>query len=120
MLNGSGLICEAPPRNRSAAREFLNAQLRRRHRVTSAKTASKYRYTASRPLVERYLAQALLSSANSPSMLETGVIVAGIEIVFVSAEHGPNGARTFSRISRIVGFGGLATASPDTLGSIGF
>jgi hypothetical protein len=106
-------------------------------------------YTASRPLVDRYLSQALLISANSASIVEIGFgfgleirsFIAGYrlneptifcrtsgfvstvdfvaEMGLFTARYGRNGLRILCRIGGIVGFGGLMTAPPEALGSIG-
>jgi hypothetical protein len=121
--NGSGFICGALAWRRRAALEFFTAELRRRHRVTSAKTATKYRYTAARLLVVRYLPQVLLSSANSAPMLETGLSV-GLEIVFFTNPSFTSGywltwPSILCRIGGFVSFGGLlATAPPEALGAL--
>jgi hypothetical protein len=48
MENGSILILRAPFLSRRMAREFFFEHSRRCHRRTTAKTISKYMYTASR------------------------------------------------------------------------
>jgi hypothetical protein len=71
-------------------------------------------------LIDRYLAQAFVTSANSASMLEIGFRV-GLEIRSFTAGYGQNEPRILCRISEIVRFGGLSgIAPPEALGSIGF
>jgi hypothetical protein len=81
-------------------------------------------YTAPRLLVVRYLAQALLTSANSASMPEAGFRV-GLEIVFFTKAFFSSGYRLseptiLCRIGEIVGVGGASATDPtEALGSIG-
>jgi hypothetical protein len=68
------------------AREFFFEHSRRCHRRTTAKTISKYMYTASRPLVERYLAHTSTTLAKSASTVLDGFGVS-FEIGFVGNGH---------------------------------
>jgi hypothetical protein len=86
MENGSILILRAPFLSRRMAREFFFEHSRRCHRRTTAKTISKYMYTASRPLVERYLAHTSTTLAKSASTVLDGFGVS-FEFGFVGNGH---------------------------------
>jgi hypothetical protein len=74
-------------------------------------------------LVALYLAQALLTSANSASMLKTEIMV-GLEIGFFTngfftSGYRLSGPRVLCRIGRIVCLSGVLATAPEALGSIG-
>jgi len=85
MENGSILILRAPFLSRRMAREFFFEHSRRCHRRTTAKTISKYMYTASRPLVDRYLAHTSTTLAKSASTVLDGF---GVSFEFGFAGNG--------------------------------
>jgi hypothetical protein len=146
MENGSNLILRAPFLSRRMAREFFFEHSRRCHRRTTAKTISKYMYTASRPLVDRYLAHTSTTLAKSASTVLDGFGVS-FEFGFVGNGHRLdeptilartmgfvglvgcfatgawlNGLTLLSRILWFVRFGGLKSTKPAraiwSLGSI--
>jgi len=68
-------------------------------------------YTASRPLVDRYFAQALLTAANSTSISELA-FEAGLAIAFFTKGYRLKGPTILFKTAGFCGFGMLSLLDP--------